>query len=317
MPVTEPRLSSYRSSDLPELILLLNEAERELRDFRPYTEEEFDLNYLQDETFDPEGLTLAWTGSKLEGAAYAQVDPEYVRFHNQLRGFIKWIRVRREDASSGLRTLLLQASVKYLVSHQMQEGLVSVPSHNRLDLDFFEKNGFSSIRNFNYMERLLSRKIEEASLPSGYSWTHFKKGEERQWVDCINSAFRNHWGKRPMGVNEFSRWTRDPSFDSSGIIGIRKGPNLVGIIYCEIDAAYAEYTGRKRSMLWIIGVIPPERGFGLGKALTIAGIDWSLRNGMRFAALYVDSENERAVSLYRHLAFEPVYQVHHLLKRFD
>ncbi len=311
----------FEKKDLPDLISLLNEAEKDLRDFRPYTEEEFSLNVLQEDAFDRIGLILARKVStkrgrkdKLVGAALSVVDPEYVKFQHQQRGFLRWIRVGPQLFSGGQKRGLLQASLRFIASRGMREVLVSVPSHNREDLKFYKRNGFSLTRKFNYMERPLNRMPKERVLPTGYVWTHFRGGEETEWVTCINIAFKEHWGKRPASLNEFSRWVTDPSFDPTGVIGIRKNNVLVGVIYCEIDTAYVEYTGRKRSMLWIIGVIPSERGLGLGENLTVKGMNWSNAQGMEIAALFVDSENAPAVNLYQKLRFKTTYETRHLLK---
>ncbi len=311
----------FGKKDLPDLISLLNEAEKSLRDFRPYTEEELSLNVLQDDAFDRNGLILVRRVStkpggkdKLVGAALSVVDPEYVKFQQQQRGFLRWIRVSPQLFPGTLRKHLLEASLKFVTSRGMQEVLVSVPTHNRKDLKFYGRNGFSLTRKFNYMELSLNGMLLEKGLPSGYVWTHFRGGEEAEWVNCINVAFKEHWGKRPTSLNEFSRWVTDSSFDPTGVIGIRKSNFLIGVIYCEIDSAYVEYTGRKRSMLWIIGVIPSERGLGLGEKLTVKGLDWSYSKGMEIAALFVDSENAPAVNLYQKLGFKTNYETRHLLK---
>ncbi len=311
-----PTLAPFQHENLPGLVALLNEAERNLRDFRPYSEEEVSRSILQDEAFDAEGLILAWDETQLVGAAFSFVDPEYVSFQNQRRGFLRWIRVRTQTNSIEVRNSLLEASLKFMASKGMTEALVSVSSHNQSDLDYYYQGGFAIVRKFNYMERPLSQQLEENALPPDYAWTHFHPGEEAEWVNCINAAFKQHWGKRPTSLNEFSRWTSDPAFDPTGVIGIRRDVILVGVIYCEIDSAYVDYTGRKRSMLWIIGVISSERGLGLGEKLTLEGLKWSLANGMEIGALFVDSENLPAVSLYRKLEFTTEYEVHHLVKQF-
>ncbi len=307
-------LRTFNPANMSSLISLLNEAEKDLRDFRPYSREDLSLNILQDESFDPKGLILAWEDTQLIGVAFSIVDPEYVSFQTQNRGFLRWIRLRNQTNSTELRESLLKASLNFIASKGMTEALVSVPSHNRSDLDFYNQVGFVIVRKFNYMERPLRQQLEESALPPNYEWTHFHPGEEREWVNCINAAFKQHWGKRPTSLNEFSRWTEDAAFDPTGVIGIRRGGVLVGVIYCEIDASYVEYTGRKRSMLWIIGVTPSERGLGLGEKLTVQGMKWSLSNGMEIGALFVDSENVPAVNLYQKLEFNTAYEVYHLVK---
>jgi mycothiol synthase len=59
--------------------------------------------------------------------------------------------------------------------------------------------------------------------------------------------------------------------------------------------------------IYVIASHPDFHGLGLGKALTLAGLDHLARKGIGTGMLYVDADNAPAVGLYEHIGFT----IHH------
>lgn len=59
--------------------------------------------------------------------------------------------------------------------------------------------------------------------------------------------------------------------------------------------------------IFVIAADPDTHGTGLGRALTVAGLDHLAARGLRLVLLYVEADNEPAICLYERLGF----RVHH------
>ena len=65
--------------------------------------------------------------------------------------------------------------------------------------------------------------------------------------------------------------------------------------------------------IYVIGVDPDFQGRGLGRALTVAGLEWLAESGETIGMLYVDATNTAARGLYDSLGFH----THHVDRLYE
>ena len=92
-------------------------------------------------------------------------------------------------------------------------------------------------------------------------------------------------------------------FDPSGFfLAFDEEEQLLGFHWTKLHPIAAGET-RPLGEVYAVGISPAAQGRGLGKSLTATGMNYLLEMGAGALILYVDAENEAAVSLYRSLGF--------------
>jgi len=126
--------------------------------------------------------------------------------------------------------------------------------------------------------------------------------DEDAWVEVNNRAFAAH--------PEQGGWTRDvielreqePWFDPDGFL-LHHDPStgrLAGFVWTKVHDDETPPVGE----IYVIAVDPDFAGHKLGRALTLAGLDWMHRiRSVERGMLYVDAANEPAVRLYTSIGF--------------
>jgi mycothiol synthase len=61
--------------------------------------------------------------------------------------------------------------------------------------------------------------------------------------------------------------------------------------------------GERTGEVYVVGVHPGEQGTGLGRALTLAGLQYLRGREIPAVMLYADGENTAAIRLYESLGF--------------
>jgi mycothiol synthase len=131
----------------------------------------------------------------------------------------------------------------------------------------------------------------------------FRPGaDEKTWLEVNNRAF--HWHPEQGGWTEETIKAREaqPWFDPEGFLLYQPedtGGRLVGFCWTKVDQAHNPSLGE----IYVVAVDPDFAGQGLGRQLTLAGLDYLASKGLKEAMLYVDATNAPAVKLYVELGF--------------
>jgi mycothiol synthase len=227
------------------------------------------------------------------------------------------------------------------VGHRLVELLVRESPDGRLRLwAHGEQSGaaplaasmrFTRSRTLFQMRRSLYAALPDPVWPDGVRLRSFLPDlDDAEWVALNARAF--------VELPDQARWTlrdlharmREPWFDPEGFLVAEEdgpdGPRMVGFHWTKVHGADAHHHGHVHvhehdgaehehghddahhghepiGEVYVVGVDPSQHGRGLGRALTLAGLQHLRALGLPDAMLYVDAQNTAAISLYESLGF--------------
>jgi len=132
--------------------------------------------------------------------------------------------------------------------------------------------------------------------------------DEAQWLEVNNRAFadhpeQGHWSTETLASRFATRW-----FDPKGLLLHHENDQLAGFCWTKLHTDTTPHLGE----IYVIAVDPNFARRGLGRALTIAGLQHLSAEGAPVGMLYVAADNLAALSLYRSLGFT----THHTQRAF-
>ena len=131
--------------------------------------------------------------------------------------------------------------------------------------------------------------------------------DDEAWLRVNNRAFAEHpeqgsWTLAQLHERLAAEWVDLQGFlvaDDPGDADDPDRKGLVGFCWTKIHKNRSPVLGE----IYVIGVDPAHHGTGLGRALTVAGLNSMAERGILVGMLYTDDSNNAAIALYSRLGF--------------
>lgn len=196
-------------------------------------------------------------------------------------------------------------------------GTLDVWAHGDLPAAQAAARGAEKVRELWVMQ--LTQRAPQAEIPSGFELLNLRESRERwgaradeELVRVNNEAFDWH---PEQGGWDLARWERAQEaewFDPEGVLLLWQGATgvkgersttLAGFHWTKCPTSQLVNVERILGEIYVVGLADNMRGAGLGKPLTLAGINFMQRNGVDQVILYVEADNAPAISVYEKLGF--------------
>lgn len=179
--------------------------------------------------------------------------------------------------------------------------------------DSAEAHAFAAARGFVRQRRLLQMRrslyapLPKALLPSGITVRGFRPGEDDEsWLALNAEAFaglpdQSNWTMRDLQIRLAEPW-----FSAEGLlVAVGDQGRFVGTHWTKTHGAadHADHVHEPIGEVYVLGVADSARGTGLGRALTILGLEHLRDLGLGAVMLYVDAANQPAIRVYEGLGF--------------
>lgn len=123
--------------------------------------------------------------------------------------------------------------------------------------------------------------------------------DEEAWLKVNGRAFADHPEQGAWDRAALEQVLSEPWFDAAGFLMHEVDGRLAGFCWTKIHPDERPPLGE----IFVIAVDPDFASQGLGRQLTLAGLDHLCQQGLTVGMLYVDASNKAALRMYENLGF--------------
>ena len=157
--------------------------------------------------------------------------------------------------------------------------------------------GFERVRELWVMRRPGSLPLPAFALPDGVTLRGYRTADAEALLAVNAAAFEGHPEQGSMDAANLAARMREPWFDPEGLLVAEDERGLLGFHWTKQEPE------GDRGEVYVIGLAPRAQGRGLGRVLTLAGLHHLRHRGASEVILHTESDNHRAIALYRRLDF--------------
>ena len=153
--------------------------------------------------------------------------------------------------------------------------------------------GFERARALWVMRRPTSLALPDLVLPEGVAIRGFQDADTADLLRLNAASFADHPEQGAMDEANFAERMSEPWFDPAGLLVAEDATGRM------LGFHWTKQHSPDRGEVYVVAVDPSVQGIGLGRLVTLAGLQHLAGLGVSEVILYVESDNAPAIAIYR------------------
>ena len=125
--------------------------------------------------------------------------------------------------------------------------------------------------------------------------------DKTQWLELNNTIFAHHPDQGNWAMADLENRMAEHWFDAAGFFLVVEAETIIGFCWTKIHDEFVNQD--PIGELYVVGVHPEHAHKGIGRAVSIAAMNYLVGKGLKQSMLYVDADNEKGLGLYKSLGF--------------
>ena len=211
--------------------------------------------------------------------------------------------VHPQQRRQNLATNLFNEAAKRIADIGATAVSTDVLKSNTAAKNLLSKLGFKAVRTFIEMQQTLQ--VEPTTTVNAEMHIrHLAQNEGDALTDLQNRAFAHHWGYNPNTFEEITHRLKQVDCSHKHVLLACDGDVPVAYCWTTTIPETNPATGNKHGRIHMLGVDPDYRSKNIGKTVLVAGLSFLFNRGIGVVEITADSQNEKALLLYKAVGFE-------------